>query len=142
MAHKFFRDGLEELIDDPPKVVSTPDGHTVEIYKVKGKTKYFVTLAGSFYCAHGATIADAVADATWKDEKKRPSLDALKEDIREAGKDRQITINEFRVLTGACREGCLSALKKAGLDGSPMTAPEIVNHFPDWGRKLMQVLEW
>lgn len=138
----FYRDGLEEEIDGRPLVRYTREGHLVEEYKVNGKTKYFVTLSGTHYCAHGETLAEAISDATWKDKSKRPSIEALKEEINEAGKSRKITLNEFRVLTGACAEGCRVALKRKGLDESPMVGPDILKHFPEWGGRLYEVLEW
>lgn len=139
---QYYRDKLMLDIDAPFKVSETAEGHIVERYKVKGKRGYFVTLAGTHWCAHGDSVASAIADAIWKDPKRRPTLDALKSEIQEAGKDRKITLQEFRVLTGACSEGCRSALERAGLDGSPMKAKDIAKHFPDWGRKLLSVLEW
>jgi hypothetical protein len=138
----FFRDGLEEQIDAPPVVSSTREGHRIEAYRVNGVERFFVTLAGSHYCAHGSTLAEAIADALWKDEDKRPSREELKEAIRKDGKERTITLQEFRILTGACAEGCRLALKRAGLDGSPMRATEIKKYFPEWGKKLIEVLEW
>jgi hypothetical protein len=139
---KYFRDGLELNIDAPYKVLTTAEGHVVESYKIKGKRGFFVTLAGSHYCAHGNTIASAVSDAIWKDEKRRPSLENLKKEIQESGINRKISLQEFRVLTGACSAGCRAALENKGLDGSPMKARDIVKHFPEWGSKLMSILEW
>ena len=139
---KFYRDGLELDIDAPPMVSVTREGHIVEAYTVDGKAGFFVTLAGLPYCAHGETLSQAIADATWKDESKRPSLDALKSEIQAAGRSRKISLSEFRTLTGACAEGCRVALKRANLDGSPMTAGEIKKYFPDWGQRLCEVLEW
>lgn len=137
-----FRDGLSEKAEGPPKVSLTREGHTVESYRVAGVERFFVTLAGSHYCAHGNSLAEAVADALWKDEKKRPSMEAVKAEIRKEGKSRKITLGEFRVLTGACMAGCREALKQAGLDGSPMIAKDIRKHFPEWGAKLFAILEW
>lgn len=142
MKQVIFRDGLEERADGPPVVSATREGHRVESYRVGGSDRFFVTLAGSHYCAHGNTLAEAIADAIWKDEKKRPSLEAIKESIRSDGKTRKITLQEFRILTGACQTGCQVALKNAGLDGSPMRASDIKKHFPDWGAKLLKILEW
>lgn len=68
-----FRDGLSESIAAAPTVSATREGHTVESYLVDGKQRFFVTLEGSNYCAHGSTLAEAIADAVWKDEKRRPS---------------------------------------------------------------------
>jgi hypothetical protein len=142
MGHLIFRDGLEEQADGPSKISATREGHRVESYHVEGQQRFFVTLAGTHYCAHGNTLAEAIADAIWKDEKKRPSLEAVKEEIRNEGRDRKITLQEFRILTGACQSGCQVALKQVGLDGSPMVASEIKKHFPEWGEKLLEILEW
>lgn len=139
---KLFRDGLEQEIDARPIMSRTAEGHAVETYFVKGKKKFFVTLAGLPYCAHGATLAQAIADAIWKDEKQRPTLQAVKEIICKAGKLYKISVQEFRVLTGACSEGCAMALEKAGLDGSPMVIEDVVKYFPEWGHKLQSILEW
>lgn len=143
-TRKFYRDGIEETISGPIRVHRTSDGHTIESYKgVTGKRKYFATLAGTHWCAHGSSVASAVADALWKDPSRRPSLDALKAEIKKAGKERKITLNEFRVLTGACLAGCRSALVQVGRDESPLTAHEIRDHISrDWGEKLLSVLEW
>lgn len=142
MKQVIFRDGLEEKADGPPLVSTTREGHVVESYKVDGENRFFVTLAGNHYCAHGNTLAEAIADAIWKDEKRRPSLEAVKEDIRKDGRERKITLQEFRILTGACQTGCRVALREAGLDGSPMRANEIKKYFPEWGAKLLAILEW
>lgn len=140
---KFYRDGIEEVINSQPSVSITRDGHTVESYSVSGVPKFFVTLKDTFWCAHGSTIAEAVADAIWKDPTKRPPLEKIVADIKEAGESRLIALNEFRAVTGACSEGCRVALKKAGLDGSPMTAKDIRDKVScEWGDKLISILGW
>lgn len=143
-TRKFYRDGVEESISGPIRVLVTSDGHVVEKYKTdKGKWRYFATLAGTHWCAHGESIASAVSDAIWKDPAQRPSLTALKAEILNVGKKRKITLNEFRVLTGACLTGCRSALEKAGKDESPMTAYDIRDYVSkEWGTKLLSILEW
>ena len=138
----FYRDGLRQIIDSAPRVFNTREGHVVEQYLVNGEKKYFVTLSGLPYCAHGSTLQEAISDAVWKDESKRPSLDSLKEEIQKTGKDRLISLNEFKLLTGACSEGCRVALKRKGLDGSPMLPKDIIGNFPEWGGKLYDILEW
>jgi hypothetical protein len=143
-ARKVYRDGLEEKVVGPIKVSVTSEGHTIESYKLAdGRRRFFATLAGTHWCAHGDTIASAVADAIWKDPAKRPSMESLVESIKKDGKSRKITLNEFRVLTGACLTGCRDALAKAGRDDSPMTAKDIrdVVSF-DWGNKLLSILGW
>lgn len=140
-----YRDGISVNIDPAYgiKVSRTRDGHVVESYKVNGKLKYFVTLKDSVYCAHGATVADAIADALWKDPKKRPDAEALAEEIRASGKGRKLTLREFRLLTGACAEGCREALEKAGITERSMTAYGIRDRISrTWGEKLLRILGW
>jgi hypothetical protein len=143
-SRKFYRDSIEEEIVGKIKTSVTSDGHTIERYTTKnGKKKYFATLSGTHWCAHGDTVAQAVSDAIWKDPLRRPSLEALVEEIRKEGKKRPITLNEFRILTGACISGCREALSRAGRDESPMTAydvRDVINK--EWGDKLLSVLGW
>jgi hypothetical protein len=143
-ARTFYRDGVTEKISGPLRVRRTREGHTVEAYKTdKGKERFFVTLAGTHWCAHGDSVAAAVADAIWKDPEKRPSKDALKKEIQKFGKERKLSLNEFRVLTGACLVGCRHALAAAGRDETPLTAHEIYKHISkEWGGKLLSILEW
>lgn len=139
-----YRDGIDEVIAGPIKVRVTSEGHTVESYKTaKGKQRYFATLAGTHWCAHGDSVASAVADAIWKDPARRPTMEALKAEIVGAGKNRKISLNEFRVLTGACLTGCKTALERVGRDETPITAQEIHDLVSkEWGGKLLSVLGW
>jgi hypothetical protein len=143
-ARKFYRDGIEELITGAIRVRVTGDGNTVESYRLSsGKRRYFVTLAGSHWCAHGESVAQATSDALWKDPAKRPSMESLVEDIKKDGKSRKINLNEFRLLTGACLTGCRTALQDAKRDESPMTAHEIRDVVSkEWGEKLLSILDW
>lgn len=140
----FYRDGLKEEITGPIKVHTTSDGHVVESYKLaSGKRRFFATIAGSHWCAHGDTIASAVADALWKDPERRPSAESLIEEIKSFGKDRKITLNEFRMITGACLTGCRTALAQAGRDESPFTAHDIrATVSREWGNKLISMIGW
>lgn len=140
----FYRDGLEEQITGSIRVHTTSDGHTIESYRLSnGQRRFFVTLAGSHWCAHGHTVAEAVSDAIFKDPAKRPSLESLVKTIRADGKSRKIALGEFRILTGACLVGCHAALEKAGRDTSPMTATDIRDAVSrEWGNKLISVLGW
>ena len=137
----FYRDGMSLKIDDPPKVYSTREGHVVEQYSSHGEKGFFVTLKGTHYCAHGKTLESAIADALWKDESKRPNMEALKIEIAKDIENRKITLNEFRYLTGACSEGCRIALKREKMSESPLVASEIRRIFPEWGAVLMEKLE-
>jgi len=143
-ARKIYRDGIEEIVTGPVKTVITAEGHTIESYRLSDcRKRFFATLVGTHWCAHGDTVASAVADAIWKDPTKRPSMQALVGSIKNEGKNRKITLNEFRVLTGACLTGCRDALSKVGRDDSPMTAHDIRDIVSfEWGNKLLSVLGW
>lgn len=143
-TRKIYRDGLEEEIVGPIRVSHTSDGHVVEKYKLStGKRRFFATLSGSHLCAHGDTVASAIADALWKDPERMPSMESLKESIKSEGRTHKFTLNEFRLLTGACLTGCRSALSQAKRDESPMTADEIRDLVSrEWGNKLLSVLDW
>jgi hypothetical protein len=143
-TRKLYRDGLQEIIKGPIRISITSDGHVVEHYKLAdGTRRFFATLAGTHWCAHGDTIANAIADAIWKDPTRRPSIEALVESIKSEGKAHKFTLNEFRHLTGACLVGCRTALSQAGKDESPMTAKEICDSVSiDWGNKLIAILGW
>lgn len=141
---KLFRDGLEEEIIGLIKVHETSDGHVVESYRLASgkKRRYFVTIAGTDFCAHGDTVAQAIADALWKDPKKRPSMESLRDSLKNK-RDHKFTLNEFRLLTGACLVGCRLALARAKKDETPMTANEIRKTVSrEWGDKLISVLGW
>lgn len=143
-TRKIYRDSLEEVITGKILVLTTSDGHVIEKYKLaSGKKRFFATIAGSHWCAHGDSIASAVADALWKDPSKRPSMQALKDSIKKEGIGHKFTLNEFRLLTGACLVGCRDALKRSGRDDSPMIASDIRDIVSrDWGNKLISVLGW
>lgn len=143
-SRKLHRDGLEEEITGPITVHTTSDGHTIESYKLSsGKRRFFATITGSYFCAHGDSVASAVADALWKDPERRPSAQSLIESIKSDGVDRKITLNEFRLITGACLVGCRTALSQAGKDESPMNAKDIRDTVSrEWGNKLISMLGW
>ena len=144
-VRRFYRDGIEQRITGPIHVSTTTDGHIVESYTLAegGQRKYFATLAGSHWCAHGDTVAEAIANALWKDPSRRPSLDALVSEIQGVGITRKITLNEFKLLTGACSEGCRVALAQAKQDATPLTAHEIRDLISrEWGDKLLSILGW
>lgn len=140
-----FRDGVEEEVAGPVRVSHTREGHVVETYTTtEGVVRHFVTLAGTHWCAHGSSVAEAVCDALWKDPDNRPPKEKLVKEIRAAGRGRLITLREFRHLTGACAEGCRVALERAGLAGvTEMTAETIRDKVSaPWGDTLLKILGW
>lgn len=143
-ARKIYRDGMTEDIIGPILTSVTGDGHVIESYTLlNGQKRFFATIAGSHWCAHGDTVASAVADALWKDPERRPSAEQLIKEINSDGKDRKITLTEFRLITGACLTGCRTALARAGKDESPMTAYDVRDAVSkEWGNKLLSMLGW
>ena len=139
-----FRDGIEESIIGKITVRETSEGHIVECYRLAdGRKRFFATIAGTHYCAHGNTLANAISDALWKDPLQRPSMESLRDSIKKKGINHMFTLSEFRLLTGACLEGCRSALSKAGKDESPMTVKDICKYVSgDWGKKLISIMGW
>ena len=138
-----YRDGIEYVLDPNSKVSvrTTSDGHVIESWKSQGNRVYFSTLAGSHFCAHGSTAAEAVADALWKDPARRPSLDALVAEIKPQIKTRKIRLQEFRLLTGACMDGCRRFLQQHKLPTTvSMTLAEFLPIGGEWARKLEAVL--
>lgn len=143
MTVSVYRDGLSVTLDPGSsiKTRTTSDGHVIETWKSNGKRVYFANLHDSVYCAHGDTAAQAIADAIWKDPRRRPSLEALVNEIKPAIKSRKITVQEFRLLTGACESGCRAFLQQKGLSSSvKMTLAEFLPIGGDWAKKLEEVL--
>ena len=141
---KIFRDGVWEDIKGRIRVHTTSDGHVVESYRLKsGERRFFATIAGTTFCAHGDSVAAAISDALWKDEKRRPSLEDLKASIQKEGTEHKFTLGEFRLLTGACLTGCRTALIQAKQKEKPMAAFEIRDKISkEWGNKLISILGW
>jgi len=140
---KIYRDGVEHTLDSGSRVKSrtTPDGHVIESWLSKGKKVFFANLAGSVYCAHGDSEAQAIGDAVWKNPALRPSMDSLVAEIRPIVKTRKITVREFQLLTGACTSGCTHFLSENNLaSDTSMTLADFLPIGGDWARKLAQVL--
>jgi len=138
-----FRDGITHIIDAGATIKTriTPDGHTIESWLSQGKTIFFANLADSVFCAHGNSEAEAIGDAIWKDPIKRPKMEALAAEIRPVVETRKITVQEFRLLTGACSSGCDTFLALHKLDRSTtMTLAEFLPIGGDWAQKLRSVL--
>ena len=142
-TRRLYQDGIDEEIVGPIKDHVTSDGHTIRSYRLaNGTRQFFATLSGTHWSAHGRSVAEAVADALWKDPARRPSMQALIESVK-GDRNHKFTLNEFRLLTGACLTGCRSALIRAKRDESPMTAIEIRDVVSkEWGNKLLSVLGW
>ena len=143
MIKNIYRDGVEGKINGSVKVRTTSDNHTVESWvDENGKKVYFANLYNSVYCAHGETMAEAISAAIWKDPQRRPSIDALKEEIKVNIETYKISLNEFRLLTGACEYGCKEFLKKHNMKTSvKLTLKEFIPIGGEWAVILRRRLE-
>jgi hypothetical protein len=64
---QIYRDGTAENFIGRVAILKTREGHIVEKYLTDSRSeRFFATLYGSTLCAHGDTIADAVANAIAK----------------------------------------------------------------------------
>jgi len=115
---KVYRDGLEIEIINKPQVM-TRNGHVCEVFKTKEGTLWFVTLKGTPFCAHGNSFHEAVAAAK---EKQNPGS-GKKDAIKRVSKSGRITLNDFCLITKACRAGATRWIKENGI--SPKARPTV-----------------
>ena len=102
-------------------ITSTHSRENVKIHKAKYFGGGEISNLGDCYMAeidnhfaHGVTVKSAVEDAKFKALKhsdKREVLDQI-------AKTQTVSINDFRVITGACREGMRHHLANRGIDMS------------------------
>jgi hypothetical protein len=139
---KVYRDGLEIEIIDKPRVM-TRDGHVCEVFKTKEGTLWFVTLKGTPFCAHGNSFREAVTAAK---EKQNPGS-GKKDAIKRVNKSGRITLNDFCLITNACRAGAVRWAKENGFSLTARPTVEKVLRMLDnsasssWGNILKKELE-
>lgn len=107
---KFFRDGLEITVKDPPRIV-VRGGHTCEVFEREDGPLWFVTLGGTPYCAHGDSFQDAVIAAKEKQTPGAGKADAVAR-VQMSG---HVTLTDFCLVTGACRAGATAWAKAEGI---------------------------
>jgi hypothetical protein len=137
---RFFRDGLEVEAKAPPRVFIR-EGHTCEVFeRATDGPLWFITLAGTFYCAHGDSFRDAVASAK---EKQNPGA-AKAEAIVRVRKTKRVSLRDFCLVTGACRAGATAWAKQEGVsikgDISVKEALKMLEKSSsrDWGERLRE----
>lgn len=140
---KFFRDGLEIEVKDPPRVL-VRDGHTCEIFE-RGEDGplWFVTLENTFFCAHGDSFHDAVTAAK---EKKNPGA-AKTEAVARVRETKRVNLRDFCLVTGACRAGATAWAKGEGVSTKEdLSVTDALNLLKksssrEWGERLREELE-
>ena len=103
------------MIVDPPKKVG-------EFILMKARylrggdldklPKCFVAKRGKF-SAHGETARDAIEDVGFKYAQASLDVGKLVSEIKKSG---HVSMNDYRLLTGACRLGCERFIKENGLE--------------------------
>ena len=138
---KFFRDGLELKIDDPPRIV-VRGGHTCEVFKTNDGDTWFVTLEGTHFCAHGESFQDAVTAAK---EKQNPGAGKA-EAITRVQTSGYVNLADFCLVTGACRVGATAWAKEEGISlKEKLTIEDALKRLDkssssSWGQRLREEL--
>ena len=98
--------------------VDFSDGIFSYVLSTKGNVKkvkldnvnvmYVVTSEESGKTAHGKSIKEAMADLIFKELSENMDKDELVQKIKEA---QVVTLNDYRLITGACKEGCMQFLR-------------------------------
>ena len=86
--------------------------------------KCYVAKQGEYF-AHGKTIREAIDDVRFKVMQSTLCKDELVASVKEKG---TVTFNEYRLLTGACREGLKAGLVQLGLpeDTTELPLPKVL----------------
>ena len=75
------------------------------------KEKCFVAQRGDFF-AHGKNLQQAIEDVNFKFLQENFDLNQI---VHEIKSKQTISVSEFRLITGACKMGCESFMKRNGL---------------------------
>lgn len=136
---KQYRDGLE--LNSKGESFTLGNEALIEVfYTDSGQKRYFATLLGRPFSAHGYTVEEAVEEAKIKRDGQRKLSEEEKSKLRADGY--KFSVLEFRRITGACNAGIDDWLKKRGLDRSvKMTIDELrTAGASDWAESLKQAL--
>ncbi|MEM7698698.1 MAG: hypothetical protein AAF236_09875, partial [Verrucomicrobiota bacterium] len=103
---------------------------TIDGYKIS-KARYFhggdivalpqcwIAEKDGFY-AHGESIKDAIEDAAFKAMQVSANVEDIAREVKQSG---VVTKNQYRLLTGACDEGCRRFISDHGIDSSDPQLP-------------------
>lgn len=140
---RFFRDGLEIEAKEPPRVF-VRGGNVCEVFeREKDGPLWFVTLEGTFYCAHGDSFEDAVNAAK---EKQNPG-GAKTAAVARVRETKRVNLRDFCLVTGACRAGAIAWAKEEGVsikeDLSVKEALKLLSKSSSrkWGERLREQIE-
>ncbi len=107
------------------KIVSDFNIHRCEylgMNKLENKT-CFVANKGKFY-SHGKTIKEAIEDVNFKYLQENLNVDKLVSEIKQCN---TFTVNDYILLTGACREGCKNFLKEKKITKKELSIKEVMS---------------
>lgn len=106
-------DGIPTVIDHERKVGE------FTVFKgsyLKGGKKVFVALKEAF-AAHGDSLKKAIEDCNFKFLQSTIDVEAYAQEVKERG---VMTVMDYRLLTGACKSGCMHFLKQKGVKETEM----------------------
>lgn len=139
---KFYRDGLNLEAESHPRVIQR-EGHTCEIFKTSDGETWFVTLEGTYFCAHGESFHDAVIAAK---EKQNPGAGKAQA-IDRIQKSGLVNLTDFCLATGACRAGAIAWAKEEDISlKSKIKIADVLARLDNsesrsWGQRLREELE-
>ncbi len=107
-----------EIISERNTKISEEDITIFQAKKVN-KSEFFFIVKKDDYYAHGEDLNKAVEDLKFK-------IVAEKLKNEPINKDTEITINHYRIITGACEFGVKSWMQQNGITQEKITASELL----------------
>ena len=115
----FWKDGKYVLADGIFTEVISKKGRVYEVRDIgSGKTYYLVTNGESLH-AHGETLEQAKADLRFKRLAEKFKSEPIKP-------SQIITVDMFRIITGACQTGCEQWMRQNGVKVTKMRADKLL----------------
>ena len=85
--------------------------------------KCFIAERGNYY-AHGETIAEATSDVNFKYLRETADIQEIIKDIKTK---KTVTIEEYRLITGACAMGVKMFMKEKNITDTVLPLSEVLN---------------
>lgn len=102
--------------------VVSKKGNSYKLRKI-GQDKPFYAIVDGALAAHGATLRDARTDLAFKKLQKTMNVDELVAAIKQRG---TVTADEYRLLTGACREGVMQFKAQHNIRGKSLPLAKVL----------------
>jgi hypothetical protein len=86
------------------------------------KVLYYIAEKDGYF-AHGSSMKEAIEDCNFKYLQEHLDKDDLIKQIKEKG---SVTIQDYRLLTGACQLGVNKFLSEKGITGDSLTIDQVI----------------